>query len=424
MTSIAQLMANPIATEYKETGPLAGVTAANQYQDWRDSQDRSFRSSDLAYNSDKNKYENEMLDNPVLAAKRQLDTSKMGLEQEQYDTGKMKESIEAERTAKLSEATARMTTGQLTDVHNRGKAVQAAYSDFEMDESKSPLSFGRNKDYYENQFLPLMKQMGAGNKYPPIWGPEAKAAVEKANQGAIQDIPQIQKTLLEKQKNDAALKLHKQDKEASLEIAKVMSAGRAELAADKLPELAQIKNKIEKEGGYDNSDVRRLQALYDTEKGPKQKDALQGQKDKWERDFYTSSPEQQRVMAKEVGLPDKAKPTDYADAKFKRTEKALRDDWVESQLSQYKPKTASAKAAASTTGTQAPQGTKLPDGSIKVPGGRMVPNAQVAPQPQAAAAAVPPLTAAGVSPNELAARQGNAGGILDQVMKSIMPRGM
>ncbi len=364
-----------------------------------------------------------MLNNPVLEAERRLKQSKMGVEQEQFDTGKAQELIEAKRKFDLQDAATKMTTGQLTDVTNRGLAVQKAYANFEMDEDKNPLSRGRNEEYYTNQFLPLMKQMGGGNKYPPTWGPEAKAAIEKANKSAIDTVPHLQEMAKAKQSQDAALKLHAQTDESAERRATTMSGARTALAEDKLPELAQIKNKIEKEKGYDTSDVRRLQALYDTEKGPKQKDALQGQKDKWERDFYTSSPEQQRVMAKEVGLPATAKPTDYSDAKFKKTEKALRDDWVESQLSPYSPKTtAAAKAVAPSASTPTPKigQTKVVDGKTMV----YVPKTGATPPPAVAPAAVPqaaPMTPAGVSPDALKARQSNAGGILEQVMKSIMP---
>ncbi len=374
MTSPVTQAQMAVPSDYRLSGPLAGFIGAQQEQDWRDSQARDFRSSDLQYETDKNKLEQEKLDNPVLAAKRQLDQSKMGLEQEQYDTGKMKEQVDAEQKAKLSEATARMTTGQVTDVVNRGKAVQSAYANFEKD-GDSPMSEVRNKDYYENQFLPLMKQMGGGNKYPPTWGPEARAAVEKANKSAIDTIPHLQKMQEEKQKADDTLKLHAQDTAGKIEAAEIMANGRAGLAEAKLPQEAQILKNIDERGGkYTEADVQALKTVYDTTYGPKAHDALQGRRasDLMAWDLTDKNSAERSKLAKEAGISADVSSNAYADAMFIKKEKDLADKFIAGRLAKYEP--ANKKAAVAPTKV-AP--TTLVPSQPKVGDTRIGPNGQL-----------------------------------------------
>ncbi len=360
MTSPVTQAQMAVGSDYKLSGPLAGFIGAQQEQDWRDSQARDFRNNDLDYASSKNKYEQELLDNPVLEAKRKLDQSKMGLEQEQYDSGNMKEQVQAEQKAKLAEAGARMTTGQLTDVTNRGKAVQSSYPNFDMDET-SPASFAKNKEYYENQFLPLMKQMGGGGKYPPVWGPEAKAAVEKANQSAIDTIPHLQEMQKTKQAQDAALKLHREDN-ASKEVRAGLAVKAAtEAKYDALPEDKKVEMDIRRQGYATPADVERLKGIYISGLSKADDDKFTNYRNSKETQAVANGggsgkgTEDFQKWIKEQGYPAGTTASDYAKAEDRKYRKEEMDNWLSKRLAGVKIVTpGSAPAAAQPSA--APQG--------------------------------------------------------------------
>ena len=156
---------NPgFATDYQASGPIAGVLAAQQMQDWKDAQTRSFRDSDLANQIKQHEYEQSVLDDPVKAIERANKLSAGTEEQGAWQSGKMGELRGATREAEIQKQLSTKTTEELKQAE--AKAVRLLDVTGNLADDTNPVAQANNKRVWDEEIYPTLKAHGLEKKFP------------------------------------------------------------------------------------------------------------------------------------------------------------------------------------------------------------------------------------------------------------------
>ncbi len=88
---------------YKPESGIGGIQSGIQLADYLDSMDRTRRMDDLTFQSETNKFENELLDNPMKESDRALKLAQSGFDKSLIDDGTKRQAIDLELQTKLEQ---------------------------------------------------------------------------------------------------------------------------------------------------------------------------------------------------------------------------------------------------------------------------------------------------------------------------------
>lgn len=308
-----------VRSDYVASGPIAGVMAAQQLQDWMDAQGRSSRDSDLAYQSNLNKYNNDLLDNPVKMAQRQLDMSAKADEQQAWDNGTNAQAMDAKRQQQIQEAIAGKNSAELKQA--QAKANQFLASTNEMEDPKVPGAIARNKELWDNKIYPFLSANGMAKGIPKEYDPNVThQIIAQRSQAAIQTSEMIQKSLLVGQEGQIKKNVANIEGDWRYKAARDAGVRQAEIASSKEDAFTQAeKNIIAKAQTEHAISTDEYNQLIEVTKvkyrqaNPLDK-ALPAYRNEYQEQM--GNPTNKAQLAASVGLTSKATPNDYAMAKY------------------------------------------------------------------------------------------------------------
>lgn len=242
MVSPVELLQPGVKQSYELEGPIAGVIAAQQLQDWMGAQDRSFRNNDLGYASDKNKYENALLDNSVMAAKRQVDLAGHQEEIDAFGSGRAQAAIQAKRDKEIQEALSKKTANEKMAIQMKADAVVAAHQEMEVDDGSDVAITARNRDRWNNDLYPKLAAQGI--KVSPTYSPDVYKDITRKRVGAVQTITHMQALEQETLKGNLTQENTRISAAGHLASSKALAEGKATVTTENQPEDKRIQKAV------------------------------------------------------------------------------------------------------------------------------------------------------------------------------------
>jgi hypothetical protein len=200
------LISPGVKSSYELEGPIAGLLAAQQMEDWANAQKRSFRDSDLANASAQNKYDNEMLDNPVKASAREINQLSNQSDIGAWKDGRMEAYQNAKRDEQIQKAVAAMDTNKRLQVKDKAETVVSAFGSLVEDDDNHPTGGAINTQQW-GALVPKLR--AAGIDAPDTYSRAAYEDLKRKNAGALSTIPHLNAVDLEQRKAADAQALEK-----------------------------------------------------------------------------------------------------------------------------------------------------------------------------------------------------------------------
>lgn len=323
MAGPMDLVGPGVATDYRATGPIAGVLAAQQMQDAQDAQGRSFRDSDLAYQLKQHEYEQALADDPVRAIDRLNKLSAGQEEQGAWQSGQMAQVKNATREAEIQKQLTSKTSDELKAAE--AKAVRMLDITGDLADETNPVAFANNKKMWEETIYPALKAQGLDKKFPQEYNQQlTPGLVKQAREAAIQTQSYIQKYRLTELENKGKLDVAKETGRAHIEATRINANAVLGAAAKEGSQSAdqQITTQIQKlagDTGYITEGEKKqlIQLRMDAHKTAdefiKDKPTLRTQWASTEGDKTA-----REHLAKAAGIDPKDGENDYADAIVKK----------------------------------------------------------------------------------------------------------
>lgn len=200
------LINDPTATDYRLTGPIAGVMAQRDDDYYQGAQERSFRDSDLANAIQQHEYQQAMLDDPVKAMKRQLDMASGQDEMNAWNNGTNADLAQKVREQKIAAAVSGKSTEELKTIQAKANKFLAATNEMEPAETADSAAHARNKQLWDEKVYPELVANGMAKGIPKEYDPVVTPKVLKSrSEAAIMTSEMIQKTRQISQENQGKL---------------------------------------------------------------------------------------------------------------------------------------------------------------------------------------------------------------------------
>lgn len=296
-------------------GALSGWMRGMNAQTAEDQQAANRKDQNLAYDRLKNLYDQEMIQTPVMAAQATNSLSAAQNEQADWQSGKNAQLSSAKKDTELADFIAKKSQAELSKMQNQGTVYLMA-EQLASPTSSGPADFaGVDKSKWQ-AIRQAAKQVGLPDElFPEQWTPEVQSKLHQGAQIAVQTAPYIQKMTEIKAHTDSAEKIAAGHNAATVEAARLSSAGAWDKTLLGMDPAKQIEARIQlKEASgqpLDESDITQLKAAtrerIKLEAGP----GIEKEKDRNIEQFYADKKAREKAAA-EAGLPSDSTPPQIA----------------------------------------------------------------------------------------------------------------
>lgn len=327
-------LVNPgVKSDYVASGPIAGVLAAQQMQDWQDSQSRSFRDSDIAAARQQNVLENELADNPLKAAERANKLSAAKDEAGAWDSGLNASVAKATREKALEEQLAGKSKAELMQADAKITKMFDLFN--KLDDPTNPGAHARNKDIWENEVWPALKANGMERRFSQAYDPAmTMQQIASAQKTAMTTREMIQKSALLAQEIRGKESVQRIHNEGMVAAAAAQGQNAAQLNAGKEDVNTQIEKQVMEDirnnGNVSRTDYNRLVAI-EKEKY-KASHPLDSMRPTYAYEWDTATKDEKKDRGAAVGIAGTAPTSAYVQAKYEAETRRMAEQAVQDRF--------------------------------------------------------------------------------------------
>lgn len=319
-----ELLQPGIRSGYEVNGPAAGVMADQQYSNWMEQQARINRDSDLANQMQQNAYQNQLLDNPVKAAERDLKQQQIAGDVQTLPS-KIEETIAKQAQGK--------TEAELKVADSRAQFLTTAAEVYPKELFADPIGQARGQKIWDDQKEQAKK---LGVKFPEgPFSPESVAELRQRGQASAIYLKHRQAMDIEKMKEEKVLEAARIGAGSRVEAAKITASAAGARQEGSMTDINRIitemDRKVKSGEPLTQEDIEKAKVAYKANKTPAEQAPLMKARDEMAATFL-ADPKKAKEAAKEVGLPENASPSAIAGALYDKELDKQADEWVKSRF--------------------------------------------------------------------------------------------